>query len=233
MKPEFEQTPTKPKGKIVFPDEKLFPVEKKKPQFDAVVALGKNWRLPVDGMRIYLSIESKMTALAAGELYTQGKVGKIIFSTGETAGENPEGSPYPTEAEEMKRFMRIFFPEEEIPESAIELETHSFDTAGNAEEVKKIAERENLSKIALLTVGFHLERSMRFFESYGVNPKKGFASEQILRRRSKHYRKFLREYHESDRFQDLEGLESKVNMISKIDRKGKVIRLVTKVTRHR
>lgn len=219
--------------KVLFTDQQLFSAEKKKPQFDAVAALGKNWRLPVEGMRIYLSLESKMTALAAGELFVQGKVGKIIFLTAETAGNDPQGNPYPGEAEEMKRFMRIFFPEDVIPENAIEIDTHSFDTAGNAEEMKRIAERERLSKIALLTVGFHLERSMRFFESYGVRVKKGFASEKILRGRSSHYKKFFRRYFGSERYDDLESLESKVNLISKIDRKGKVIRLVTQVTRHR
>lgn len=141
--------------------------ENDKPRFDAVVALGKNWRRNLSGVtrqefthlvrdesgkplidwennpltnksyRIYLSLESKMTALAAGQMYVEGKAGKIIFSTGETAGKDPEGNPYPTEAEEMKRFMRIFFPKDVIPESAIELESQSFDTAGNAEEVKK------------------------------------------------------------------------------------------------
>lgn len=40
---------------------------------DAVVVLGKNWEFPIEGKRISLSLESKLTALAAAELYVQKK----------------------------------------------------------------------------------------------------------------------------------------------------------------
>jgi uncharacterized SAM-binding protein YcdF (DUF218 family) len=206
--------------------------EVEKPQFDAIVALGKNWRLPV-GPRIQLSIESKMTVLAAGQMYADGKVGKIIFSTGETAGKNLQGHTYPAEADQMKKFLRRFFSEEQIPDAAIELENHSFDTAGNAEEVRTIINDLHLQKVALLTVGFHLPRSMRLFKSYGVNVDQGLSSEQILEARSSHYQGFLDEYHQSDRYKNLTSTERKVNAISIIDRKGKLIRLITKRSRHR
>ena len=207
--------------------------EVEKPQFDVIVALGKNWRLPITAPQIHLSIESKMTALAAGQLYTDGRVGKIIFSTGETAGKNLQGHPYPAEADEMKKFLRRFFSEEQIPNSAIELENHSFDTAGNAEEVKTIINNLHLQKVALLTVGFHLPRSMRLFKNYGVNIQQGLSSEQILEARSSRYQRFLDAYHQSDRYRALTSTERKVNAISIIDRKGKLIRLITKRSRHR
>jgi len=214
-------------------DERPLTPEAQKPQFDAVVALGKNWRLPITGPQIHLSIESKMTALAAGQMYADGKVGKIIFSTGETAGNNLQGHPYPAEADEMKKFLRRFFSEEQIQDSAIELENHSFDTAGNAEEVKTIINNLHLQRVALLTVGFHLPRSMRLFRSYGVNIEQGLSSEQILEGRSPLYQRFLGAYQKSDRHRALASTERKVNAISIIDRKGRITRLVTKRSRHR
>lgn len=164
-------------------------------KFGAIVALGKNWRLPVTGgPRIDLSIESKMTALAAAEMYRAGLANKIIFSTGKTAGKDAQGNEYPTEAEAMYKFMRIFFSPEEIQDSAVILETTSFDTAGNAEEVKKIMQEKRIDNIALLTVGYHLPRAKRLFKNYGINVKKAFRSEKVLAEKRPRYANFYNEY---------------------------------------
>lgn len=203
-------------------------------EYDAVIALGKNWRLPIEGKRIYLSIESKMTALAAAELYISGQVGKIIFSTGETAGRDSGGNYYSTEAEEMKRFMRIFFTEDEIPENVIELETNSFDTAGNAEEVGKILQKEKLRKLALVTVGTHLPRAKKLFADYKVPIAKSFSSEGVLRQRNPHYEKFLHEYFWSTRHLKEVGKEAiGVGLAYTVDPKGKLLRRITRETRQR
>lgn len=168
-------------------------------KFDAVVALGKNWRLPVGtdkthpkggGPRVNLSIESKITTLAAAELYLSGRANKIIFSTGKTAGKDAQGNDYPTEAEAMYEFMRRSVSEEAIPDSDVILETTSFDTAGNAEEVKKILDRENIGKnIAVLTIGYHSFRAGKLFENYGLKTKV-LRSEDVLGKANERYSDF-------------------------------------------
>src|ERR1035437_5834978 len=192
------------------------------PEFGAVIALGKNWRLPITGgPRIDLSLESKMTALAAGQMYKDGKVGKIIFSTGKTAGKDSNGNDYPTEAAEMNRFMRIFFPLDEIPVEDVIVEAESFDTAGNAQEVKQILQKENIKNPALLTVGFHLPRSKKLFANYGVGIRKAFSSEDVLKGRNPHYEKFLSDYFWSTRHIKELGKESiGVGLVYTIDPKG-------------
>lgn len=162
-------------------------------EFDVVIGLGKNWRLPIQGDRIDLSVESKMTALAAAQMVVNGQAARIIYSTGQTAGVNPEtGEPYPAEADEMKSFVRRFFSEEELPSSLIRTETTSFDTAGNAEEVKKILNENGLNNPALVTVGYHGDRARTLFNRNGIRSS-FFKSEDILAHmRDGRYYRFLK-----------------------------------------
>lgn len=220
--------------------------ESERRQYGAVIALGKNWRL--DGeknviatrrgseSRIYLSIESKLTALAAAHMYVSGETGLIIFSTGATAGKDPlTGKPFPTEADMMRSFVRRFYSEDQIPDSAMLVENNSFDTAGNAEEIKKkFIEPMNIQDAAVLTVGFHLPRSMRLFRSYGMDIREGLSSEEILiSQGSDHLNRYIEAYHQTERYKDLVKLEKKVELFSRIDRKGKIVRFVTTRSRHR
>jgi uncharacterized SAM-binding protein YcdF (DUF218 family) len=163
--------------------------------YDAVIALGKNWRLPITGEpRIDLSLESKMTALAAAKLYKDGKVEKIIFSTGKTAGKDKFGNDYPPEADEMYKYMRRFYSEEEIPSEAVILQNSSFDTAGDAEESGKILKRHGINRPALLTIGTHLPRAKRLFSNYGIKIAGSFSSQEVLKGRNPHLDKFLHDY---------------------------------------
>lgn len=141
--------------------------------YDAVIALGKNWYYSNNGVPIALSVESKVTALAAGILYLQGKVKRIIFATGTTTS-----NPNLSEAREMAKFLRKCLPS--IPEEALLLEERSFDTAGNAEETRKIIEEIGIDTIALLTVGYHAERAARLFKSYSVSISAVLNSEDLL-----------------------------------------------------
>lgn len=196
------------------------------PEFGAVIALGKNWRLdekknvmphdlgaylldwdenPFTGRYVTsdLSVESKLTTLRAAEYFLQGKAGKIIFSTGETAGTWTDRfgnvHHYPPEAEKMKRFLRGFYTEEQIPDSAILCENVSIDTAGNAEQVKRqFLDPMGIKDVAILTVGFHLKRSLRLFNNYGIPVKEGLASDTVLEdgdRASARFTRFLDAYH--------------------------------------
>lgn len=239
--------------------------KRRRPKFGAVIALGKNWRLdedknviphdygaslvdwdgnPFTGRYVTsdLSVESKMTTLRAAEMYMKGLAGRIAFLTGETAGtwKDRFGNVhhFPPEAEEMKKFLRRFYTEEQIPDSAIFCENTSIDTAGNAEEVKRqFLDPLRIKNVALLTVGFHLQRSMRLFKNYGIAVKQGFASDEVLEgadRSSAHFERYLDAYHKSDRYKKgLVPLEKKAELISRVDRKGKLTRLITTRSRHK
>ncbi len=204
------------------------------PEFGAVIALGKNWRLPIDGgPRIYLSLESKMTSLAAGQMYSDGRVGKILFVTGKTAGKDKDGNFYPTEGEEMYKFMRIFFPD--IPAEDVIIEGESFDTAGNAEEVGKILKREQINDPALLTVGFHMPRSRKTFANYNVPIKAAFSSESVLKGRNPHFDKFLHDYRFGTTHLGLAVKEAAAAfLVATVDPKGtKIVRKISTKTRNR
>ncbi len=204
-------------------------------KFDVVIALGKNWRLPIEkNSRIHLSLESKMTTIAAGELYIQGKVNKIIFSTGKTAGKDSEGIDFLSEAEEMKSYLRNYFSIDQIPDEDIILEINSFDTAGNAEEVKKILETEKMERSLLLTVETHLERSQELFENHGVLISNSLSSESVLRQRSKWHELLVEKYHSSKKHRQ-EKFKEKLGqlLVATIDSKGKWLRSLTTLTRHR
>lgn len=199
---------------------------------DVVVALGKNWDFSIEGKRIYLSLESKLTALAAAELYAQKNVKSIIFSGGETAGLDSNGNAYPSEAEEMKKFIRIFFQKSEIPDKAIILEEKSIDTAGNAEEVRKIIKAKKFERIGLLTVGFHLPRAKEIFKNHNVSIAEYFSSEEILKNKNLYYDKLINDYYWSTKyFTEIIKETVGLGLVHTIDPTGKMLRKITSQTR--
>ncbi len=127
-------------------------------RFDALVVLGKNWREypPKEKMgefKLRLSLEAKMSVLAAGEMFKESLIDKIIFSGGKTAGKE-----YPSESEQMAVYLREKYPN--IPETAIILEEKSTDTVGNAEKIAEIIkENPELQKLALMTTESHTARA--------------------------------------------------------------------------
>lgn len=201
--------------------------------YDCVVVLGKNWEeYPGSGTaaadkkvgRIKLSVESKITALAAGEMYVSGVVKKILFSTGHTAG-----SDFPSEAAEMKRFMKERFPR--IPGENIILEEKSFDTPSNAKEVKKIIKKYGFKKLALLTTKAHMLRADKLFKNFGIKVD-DFYSEEEAKKISSHYRKFIEGYSKSPRIKIEELKELLLRQFIILDPKGKFLEKVTRRIRH-
>lgn len=202
---------------------------KNKP-YDCVIVLGKNWEeypdnnFSDDKKPIELSVESKITSLAAGEMYSTGLVKKILFSTGHTAGPN-----FPSEAEEMKKFMKDKFPE--IPEKDIILEEKSFDTPSNAREVKKILKKHNFKKLALLTTKAHMLRADKLFKHFGIKVD-DFYSEEETKKISKHYKKFVKEYSKSKRAKVEELKELLLRQFLILDPQGKFLENITRRIRN-
>lgn len=195
---------------------------------DALIVLGKNWKEyppnPVPkSWKIHLSIESKLTCLAVGEIYKKLKPYKIIFSSGKTAGKD-----WPSEAEAMWNYTKNRFPN--IPNNKIILEEESIDTAGNAEKAYGILQKYKIKHVVLLTISSHLPRSVRIFANYGIKTN-GTSSQEILRN-SKNYKNFVKEYDRSGKVIKENLMEIVLRAILHIDPKGKLLRIVTRKLRH-
>lgn len=146
----------------------------------AILAHGKNWELPVpaDPADIEPSIESRMTAEAAGVLFTQGVGGMIIFSGGHTAGPD-----YPSEAAKMRETLYGYFGESDIPPELTDLEEESHDTASNLAIVKERMADYGVDSLILLTVGYHLPRVRRLARVLDVPVSGAFRSDHVIRER--------------------------------------------------
>lgn len=146
----------------------------------AILAHGKNWEIPIphDPHDIELSIESKMTAEAAGTLLSQGIGDLVIFSGGHTAGPR-----FPSEAEKMMETMYANFTEAQIAPARVKLEQASRDTVSNLREVKERLPGLEVDNIILLTVGYHLPRAKRLARLLGVPVSAAFKSDYVIRGR--------------------------------------------------
>jgi len=197
--------------------------------FDIIIVLGKNWveyppnPLPPD-WKLELSLESKISALAAGEMFIQENTDTIIFSTGKTAGKE-----WPSEAAAMREFMLEYYPN--IPLEKILLEEESIDTVGNAEEVAKmLKEWEECSRIGLVTIGYHLARSVKIFRRAGLKVIP-IASEDLIRCDLRHF-SLLKKFESSNARRIEYVKEFILRMILRFDPDGRKLRLLTKKLRH-
>lgn len=201
------------------------------PVHEVVIAHGKNWReyppagASPDTFTLHLSLESKMTALAASELYHQGKTKKVLFSTGDTAGRN-----FPSESQAMIDYLARVG--RSIPEEDVLMEEVSFDTPGNAEESKRIVEKHGLHDVALLTVSDHLPRTADLYVNYGQSTSTSYASETIVQHISPHHEKFVNRYAKSPRRRLEQVKEFILRTETRVDKKGVLPRLLTKKIRH-
>ena len=204
--------------------------EQESEKFDAVIVLGKNWQKyppknPSPEWRLQLSQESRLSALAAGEMYAAGMVNKIVFSTGKTAGAN-----WPSEAKAMADYMRARF--KDIPEEAVVLEEVSLDTVQNAEEVLKILDQLHITKAALLTVGFHVPRAAQIFKNFGLPMSHAFAAEDFVTERSVHHQKFVDQFVHSSGVKLEKLKELLLRGLLVIDTKGAIPSMITKKIRN-
>ena len=191
-----------------------------------LVVLGKNWRgypprNTPPGWRLHLSLESKMTALAAGHLARSGRADAMLLSGGRTAGPD-----WPSEAEAMRAYIRKKFPD--VPDQAILLEESSIDTAENAELIRTMTQDRAPRRITLLTIGFHLPRSLAIFPIHGLPIEHGIASEDVLAERSPRHRAFILKYEKSPRVVAERAKEALLRLLLLVDPKAKIPRLLTR-----
>src|ERR1700741_1299105 len=144
----------------------------------AILAHGKNWELPVppDPAKLQLSIESEITAEAAGTLYGNGIGDLIVFSGGFTAGQ-----AYPSEAAKMGEALRSQFTESQIPRSKVVLEEDSYDTAENLVNAKELMSELDVDSFILLSVGYHLPRVKKLAKLLDIPVAAAYKSDYVLR----------------------------------------------------
>ncbi len=199
-------------------------LEKMPDHFDAAIILGKNWRSYIspqdDPSDLELSVESKMSALAGAEMLKAELTGKIIISGGKTAGQH-----LPSETAAMKDYILHMHPE--ISADSIQVEESSLDTHENADRVLEITQKYNLNTLALVTVGYHLDRAQRIFENHDVSTFP-ISSEKFLLGRSSHYERFIENFNGSSHVTLEKTREWLLKNLLIIDPKGKMIAKVTK-----
>ncbi|MBF8249544.1 MAG: hypothetical protein HW400_145 [Candidatus Levybacteria bacterium] len=206
-------------------------------KFDALIVLGHNLGSGWKGERIrrnqnHLSGHSKLSVQATGILYRAGIVDRIIFSSGHTAGKKT-----PSEAEAMKTFLLVRFPE--IPINAIILEDKSIETSGNIEESKRIVDQENFINVGLMSTGDHVLNASVLSERYGLKIKEEncLASEEIVAKKmaenpAKNPEAFLRGYRNSLQAKgDRQKEKIRSFLLQSIDRKGRILRFIAWLTR--
>lgn len=198
--------------------------------YDAVIVLGKNWKqYPPTGANpknftLELSVESQLSALAAGEMFREGLVKKIILSTGKTAGRN-----FPSEAAAMKKFMKKYFPR--VPAKTIILEERSFDTATNVIEVKKIVKKHGFNNLALLTTKAHMPRADKLFRHFGLKVHDIYSEDEVKKISIRH-RKLVKKYENSRKIKVEKIKELLLRQLLVLDPKGKHLRGLTKRIRN-
>lgn len=192
-------------------------------EFDVLVVLGKNWRRD----RSALSVDSKMNALAVGELYCRNEAAAIIFSGGQTAG-----AEKPSEAAAMHAFFRRFFSPADVPAEVVILEERSIDTADNAARVRALLQARGLTGVGLLTTRRHLPAARRIFEAFDIPITRIYAAEDVLLARSRWYPPFIRQLSSSWYARIDRGLEGARRVLLLIDPRGKSLRPLTRVLRH-
>jgi uncharacterized SAM-binding protein YcdF (DUF218 family) len=183
------------------------------------IVLGKEYRR-FNGKPV-LSMEAKMTAIAAGEMYQCGVVRLLIFTGGKTAG--PE---YPSEAEAMARYCMRLYPE--IPREGIIIEDVAFDTIANARLVKKIIQNNEIGSMpVLISRKYHMERAQGIFLREGMKTDP-IPAEDILFFRSLRHRKLADAYMHSLYYRAVRVKEYLLRLQLAVDPEARIQRFVTR-----
>lgn len=136
-----------------------------------LLVLGKNWNQKTKSTaHVELSLPSKQSARAAA--LVADNYDAIVFSTGKTC---PNWDV--SEARAMRDFFRQYRPDYQ----AVYLEEISNDTPSNMAHSKPVLDSLAIDRqVDILTVSFHLSRSLRLARNYGIFYRRGLSSEEIL-----------------------------------------------------
>ena len=174
-----------------------------------------------------LTSESHMRILAAGEMFKQGMIGKIVLAGGKTAGDDN-----PSEAQVMKAYLQKKYPR--ISDENIILEENSVDTSENMENINRLLEERGFNEAILLTSELHLKRAEQLARQYNLNIIEGHAAEdEIINRSPRHYERFVDNYTASCGYKMAQVKEFILRSLLVVDRGGKIPRFLAHQTRGR
>jgi uncharacterized SAM-binding protein YcdF (DUF218 family) len=182
------------------------------------IVLGKEFR-KFNGKPV-LSMEAKMTAIAAGEIYKFGLVSLLIFTGGRTAG--PE---HPSEAEAMAAYCVKRYG---IPPEAIILEDAAFDTITNARFVKTIILSKGIRELPMLVSrAYHLPRAEGIFFREDLKTIPVYVESMLSLRSSRHC-ELAEKYMYSLRYRLIKAKEYLLRLQLVIDPEARIQRFITR-----
>jgi uncharacterized SAM-binding protein YcdF (DUF218 family) len=201
---------------------------------DLLIVLGKDigvgsTKEDIQADKYHLSVESRFNTLAARAIYESGMT--VLFSTGQTAPETPP------EAAAMRDYFMSRYRKDPADPKDVKTEEISIDTAGNAKEVARWLQgnRQKYGKVKLLTVGYHAGAATTLFENYGVKIDETLVAEDILSSPRmpghKAYEEYIDAWRKTDRIKKENKKEHARQLLLHIDRKGKLVRLITQRSR--
>ncbi len=196
------------------------------PETDLLIVLGKNLGVEWNVERVrddpdLLSDDSRLNIEAAGELWIPGRL--LLLSGGRTIGPD-----FPSQPEAAQTYLRRECPD--IPLHDIRLDETGFDTAASAETIARQVRTSTLKArhIGLISVGYHVENAGRLFRNYGAPIESLIAAEDIVAERSAEDAERIADWRELPRVQEEEKRERIRGIILHVDRKGKLIRTLTR-----
>ena len=133
-----------------------------------------------------LNLYGRLNALAGGMIFAAGDVGVIIPTGGHTGGHH-----LPSEAALVARVLRARFA---VPEDRLVLEEQATDTLTNLVHVANIvdAQPEPWTRLGFVALGLHLPRIHEIASMVGLDGE-CIATEEVVRERSVHHERFLRQ----------------------------------------
>ncbi|HWC57929.1 MAG TPA: YdcF family protein [Candidatus Paceibacterota bacterium] len=189
-----------------------------------LVVLGKG--IKKRGFFTELTPESRISATAAGLLFENEEFSSIIFTGGKTLG-----NQYASEAECMEDYLLENFTS--ILPSRVFVEPESIDTLGNINEMLHQGFIRFHKPVDVLSTAQHIWRAKRMFRSIAGIDAKMIASQKVIQKYgSPEDNMILDEYEESSGFVYAAIKEFILNGIVLVDPKGKLLRHVTRLTRH-
>lgn len=205
-------------------------------QFEAMIVLAKGWKDYLSRHegeeKLALSLESKMTALAAAEMLKSAMVKKLIITAGKSAGQDK-----PSEAAAMREYLLRHF-KKEVKEGTINpeniiLEEESLDTVETAKNIAALIGKLKIQgALALMSVSHHLPRSLELFEKEGIAARP-FPSDEVLKKFRPRYTPLIRKYQNSPYYTLMEAKEFLMRHLLIIDPNARIPGLITGRARHK
>jgi len=214
------------------------------PTTSTLMVLGKNigykWNQQrIEESRYHLSPHMREDVVAAGIALKHGLADEVVFTIGQTAGQNPltheeaalshdhsgEQFPVPGEAELAAKRFRSIFPS---LKDKVKIQPFSWDTNTDAKEAKKLVQDKKLAKdFILMTPGFHERRTKFLFNRQGLKPRI-IATEDALKIRRP---SVAERYVQSELYQKEKKRENRIYWVQRIPFMADIMSIVTKRTR--